>query len=129
VAGRQPVATPARGGGHGHDRAVELDGPGGAEEAGVAKAEDSTVGGGEPVTGAGGRGGHGHDRLVEAQAARRAEEAGAPEAEHPAVGSDQPGAGGGRDAGAGSGTVGSRARPGAGPWGSGGVPRKDRGDR
>ncbi len=115
VAGREPVAGPGRGGGHGHDRPVELDRAGGAEEAGVAEAEHPSVGGREPVAGARRRGGDGHDRLVEAHPARRTEEPGAAEAEHAAVGSHQPGARGGREAGA----VGGRARLLSAPGGPG----------
>src|SRR5439155_10557555 len=79
------------------DRLVEGDAPGGAEEAGVAEAEDPAVGGDEPVALSGGAGGSSHDRLVEGDALGGAEGAGVAEAEDPAVGGVEPVAGAGGD--------------------------------
>ena len=88
--GHQPVAAAVRGGGHAHDRLVEVNGTGGAEEGGVAEAEDAAVGGHKPVAAAVRRGRHAHDRLVEVSPAHGAEEAGIAVVEDAAVGRNQP---------------------------------------
>src|SRR2546421_6087746 len=85
--------------GHAHDRFVEADRTGGAEEAGVAESEDAAAGGHEPVALAGRGGGHAHDRLVEMEGPGGAEEAGTSVVEDPAVRRDQPVALAGRGGG------------------------------
>src|SRR5207253_822940 len=90
VGGDEPVALSGGAGGRGHDRLVEGDAPGGAEEPCVAEAEHPAVGGNEPVAPSGGAGGRAHDRLVEGGAPGGAEEAAVTEAEDPAVGGNEP---------------------------------------
>src|SRR5205814_8734444 len=75
---------------HPDGRLVELDGPRGAEEPGVAVVEDPAVGGGEPVAPGVGRRGQRDHGLVELDGPRGAEEPGGAVVEDPAVRGGQP---------------------------------------
>src|SRR5882762_9514844 len=65
IGGDEPVAGSVGGGGHGHDRLVELHAAGGSVKGGVAEAEDAAVAGDHPVAVPGGCGHRTEDGPVE----------------------------------------------------------------